>query len=517
MTRRARLLATLATLVLFASSFIGRAVLSADDGAEMIADTLGFLVQGRFESASVPPASPDPYLPPPPPFRSRYGLVPSLVPLPFLAIAWPFRRVLGAAAVDAVASLTWAAGSLLAALAFLRLARALRPGASPLWVPGILGGTFLWAYAADSYVEPWAAAGLAISAAEILSAAERSPPRAAFAATLGAVFAFWLRPVSWVLAPVFVLAALQQWKRHPDGARRSAWLLLWLGLGLAAAATLNWVRHGSPVDFGHGFVGQMPFVHAPLSGLLSTTMLPGRGVLFYAPVVLAALLAARRLGGAARILCLVAPLVLVLVSARWFIWHGGSAWGPRFLVPAFPLLAAPAVLAPRRLVAPLLAAGALVNFPGVVVAAGAYQSYAERLVPPPGVAWPGPGGDRVSEVAILTPLYGHAWLLVHAFLPGGLPAPWLSRGARETMPPPSAAACVSPWLARRLLGLPPLRPILPRLLTRTAAAYAFRDRPEQAVRFATEALALDPLDPDARTILAAGGRLAAPPPGIKGP
>lgn len=51
----------------------------------MMADTLGFLVQGRFESASIPPASPDPYLPPPLPFRSRFGLIPSLVSLPFLA------------------------------------------------------------------------------------------------------------------------------------------------------------------------------------------------------------------------------------------------------------------------------------------------------------------------------------------------------------------------------------------------------------------------------------------------
>jgi len=480
----------------------------------MIADTLGFLVQGRFESASIPPATPDPFLPPPPPFRSRYGLFPSLIPLPFLAVAWPFRRVLGAAAVDASVSLTWTAGSVLASLAFLRLARALRSSASPLWLPGFLGGTFLWTYVADSYIEPWAAAGLALSAAEILSPGESSPARAAFAAAAGAVFAFWLRPVAWVLAPVLVLAALLQWKARPDGARRSTWLVSWLGLGLAAAATLNWIRHSSPLDFGHGFVGQIPFLHAPLVGLLYSTIHPGRGVVFYAPVVLAAFLAARRLGGAALALCLGAPLVLVLVSARWFVWHGGSAWGPRFLIPVLPLLVAPAVLAPRRLVAALLAVGTLVNFTGVVVAAGAYQSYAERLIPPPGVTWPGPGGDRVSEVAILTPLYGHAWLLVSTFLPDRLPAPWLSRGARETMPHPSAAACLSPWLVRRALGLPPLSPVVPRLLTRTAVAYAYRGRPEQAVRFAREALLLDPLQAEAREILAPRGIASPQPPGF---
>jgi hypothetical protein len=507
--RRARLLAILATLALVAFSFVGRAVLSADDGAEMISDTLGFLVQGRFESASIPPATPDPFLPPPPAFRSRYGLVPSLVPLPFLAVAWPFRRALGAAWVDASASLTWAAGAILASLAFLRLARALRSSASSLWVPGFLGGTFLWAYVADSYIEPWAAAGLAFSAAEILSPKDRSAVRAASAAAAGAIFAFWLRPVAWVLAPVLFLAALLRWKACPDGARRSVWLLSWLGLGLAATTTLNWIRNGSPLDFGHGFVGQIPFVHAPLVGLLESTLLPGRGVVLYAPVVFAAFLAVRRLGGAARVLCLVAPILLVLVSARWFVWHGGSAWGPRFLIPVLPLLAAPAVLAPRRLVAVLLAVGALVNFPGVVVAAGAYQSYAERLIPPPDIAWPAPGGDRVSEVAILTPLYGHAWLLANALSPGALPAPWLSRGARETMPPPGPAECLSPWLVRRAIGLPPVSPILPRLIVRSAAGYLMRGYPAQAALFARAALSLEPRSEDASRLLAEAERRKA--------
>ena len=142
--RRVRALALLATLALLVLAFIGRAVISADDGAEMMADTLGFLVQGRFESATIPPSGPpDPYVPPVPAFRSRYGILPSLVPLPFVGTAWPFRRTLGAAGVDACASLTWAAGAVLAALAFFRLARELRPDASPLWVPAFLGGTYL--------------------------------------------------------------------------------------------------------------------------------------------------------------------------------------------------------------------------------------------------------------------------------------------------------------------------------------------------------------------------------------
>jgi hypothetical protein len=502
-----RALALLATLALIAIAFIGRAVISADDGAEMMADTLGFLVQGRFESATIPQAGPpNPYLPPVPAFRSRYGILPSLVPLPFVGAAWPFRRTLGAAGVDACASLTWAAGAVLAALAFFRLAQELRSSVSPLWVPAFLGGTYLWAYVADSYVEPFAAAGLAFAGAQILSKGDRSPARAALAVAAGCVSAYLLRPFDWITAPVFVLAALVAWRGSPNGSRRAAWLLVWLGSGLAIHGVLNQFRNGSLTDFGYGFTGRLPFVHPLLSGLVGSTVHPGRGLFLYAPIVLAALLAAPRLSWPARLLCFGVPLELVLVSARWYGWHGGSCWGPRFLVPLLPLLVAPAVLAPRRLAAALLFLGALVNLPGVLVAPGAFQNYVELLVPPPGASWPKPGGDRVSEIAILTPLYGHPWLLANSIAGRRLYAPWLARGGRETAPPPGAVDYLSPWILRRAAGLPPVSPFLPRLLVKSGFGYLVRGRPEEAVLFAEEALVLDPKDRDAPRILSEARR-----------
>lgn len=490
-----------ATGALLACAFTGRAVTSADDGAEMMSDTLGFLVQGRFESATVPPEALDPRLPPPPAFRSRYGIICSLVPLPFVGAAWPFRRYLGAGAVDACAAVTWAAGAVLAAIAFYRLARSLKTDLSPLWIPGFLGGTYLWTYAAESFIEPWSAAGLAFSGAELLSGRDRPPPRATLAIAAGCVLAFWLRPVLWITAPAVLLAALLAWKHRPDGARRGAWLLAWLVLGLAVIGVVNKVRHGSATDFGHGFSGPLPFVHSPLAGLARYTVEPGRGVLFYAPILVAALAMARRLSWPARVLCLGVPVILLLVASRWFVWHGGSCWGPRFLLPVLPLLAAPAALAPPRGVRALLILGLILNLPGVLVAPGAFQTYAEGLVPPPGANWPSPGGDRVSEVAVLTPLYGHVWLLATSLAPGRLPAPWIERGARQPSPTPPLAAFLSPWLARRAAGLQPVTPFLPRLLVRSAVGYVLRGRPPEAARFAEEALTLDPGDRDAATIL----------------
>ena len=506
-TRRGRALALLATLALVGLAFIGRAVISADDGAEMMADTLGFLVQGRFESATIPQGgAPDPYVPPAPAFRSRYGILPSLVPLPFVGSVWPLRRTLGAAGVDACASLTWAAGAVLAALSFFRLARELRPDTSALWVPAFLGGTYLWAYAADSYVEPFAAAGLAFAGAQILSKGERPPARAALAVAAGCLSAYLLRPFDWITAPVFVLVALMAWKESPEGGRRGAWLLVWLVSGLAVHGALNQLRNGSLTDFGYGFTGRLPFVHPLLSGLAGSVVHPGRGLFLYAPIVLAALFAAPRLRWPARVLCFGVPLELILVSSRWYGWHGGSCWGPRYLVPILPLLVAPAVLAPRRLAAALLVLGALANLPGVLVAPGAFQGYAELLIPPPGASWPKPGGDRVSEVAALSPLYGHPWFIANSLAGRRVWAPWLVQGARETAPPPGANGYLSPWIVRHALGLPPVSPFLPRLLVRSALGYLVRGRDEQAALFAEQALVLDPKERDAPEILAEARR-----------
>ncbi len=508
MTRKAAPYVVLAALLAFA--FIGRAVISSD-GAEVIADSLGLMITGRLQAATPPPDSFNPYFPPPPPFRSRYGAFPSIAVLPFLALAWPFRGALRAQGLDPTVALTWTCGAALASWGFLRLARALKSDASALWASAFLAGTFLWPYSADSFFEPLAAFGMAVAVERILAGDPARPVGVALAAAAGLCGAAFLKPVLWVTAPVVLLGGLLRWKDRSSALRFGSSLVGFLAAGLAAALLVNVARQGRLGDFGYGY-SSLPFVTPLAKGLTGLLLSPGRGLFLYAPLAFVALFAARRLSRPGLVLCFGVPLALLLVACRWYGWHGGSAWGPRYLLPVLPLLCAPAVLLPRTVTRPAVAAGVLVNVLGVLVAAGAYQSYTERLVPPPGDVWPGPGGDRVSEVAILTPLYGHAWLLASPFLPGRLPALWLSRGARETVPPPSAAAFVSPWLVRRLLGLPPLRPILPRLLTRTAAAYAYRRRPEQAVLFAKEALTLDPLEPDARAIVAAGGRLATTPP-----
>ncbi|MFI5182484.1 MAG: hypothetical protein ACHQPI_13945 [Thermoanaerobaculia bacterium] len=502
---RARLSAVFATAVLLAAAYIGRAVISSD-GAEVIADSLGLMVTGRLEAATIPPASIDPFFPPSPPFRSRYGAFPSIALLPVLALAWPFRGALGARGLEAAVALTWTCGAALATWAFLRLGRALRRDASALWAPAFLAGTFLWPYAADSFFEPLAAFGLAFAAERILAGNETGPVRAALAAAAGVCGAAFLKPVLWVTAPVVILGALLHWRDRLSARRFAVSLFGFLATGLAAALLVNLTRHGRMGDFGYGY-SILPFVTPLATGLLGLVLSPGRGLFLYAPLAFVALFAARRLTRAGLVLCLGVPLVLLLVSGRWYGWHGGSAWGPRYLLPALPLLCAPAVLLPRKVTWPAVAAGVVVNVLGVLVAPGSWISWVECLPTPPGAVWPKAGPDRVSSIPALSPVYGHLWLLAGGDRSGALPAIWPA--PQGGPPPPNPEEFVSPWVLRRLLGLPPLPPLLPRLLARTGAAYAYRHCPEPAMRFAEEALRLDPQEEDARAIIAARGRVAS--------
>lgn len=499
-----RPLAILLLVAASAAAFIGRGVISAD-GIEVVAVTLGFFVDGKFEAAMPPTAD----LLPVPPFSSHYGIFPSFLPVPFLAPAWPFRTQLGARGLDAFIASTWAAGAIAAAWSFYRFSRRLCPGLSPLWAPAFLTGTFLWPYSADSFFDPWAATALTLGAEGLLShtSLRPHPARLLFTAILFCTAA-WLRPILWITAPAYFLAAVLMWKDREDGSRN----ILFSGLGLASsfvvALVANTVQNGSPLHFGYQLTSSLPFSTPLLTGVWGSLFSPGRGLVFYAPLTVLSFFVLRKLRPEIRALSFATSALVLLVSAQWFIWHGGSCWGPRYLLPVLPLLAAPAVLGPRIVSGLLLAAGFCLNAPGVVVATGAWMSHVEMLVPPPSASWPKPGPARVSEIASLSPLLGHPWLLVESIRPGLLAPPWTHLGAVSQIPAPQPDEFLSPLFLRTALGLAPVSPFSVRILERTAAAYIIRGRPESAIPFAEEAVRIEPRSGAARLLLGEARRLA---------
>jgi hypothetical protein len=127
-----------------------------------------------------------------------------------------------------------------------------------------------------------------------------------------------------------VLALPAFWR----GPRRTARLLPGLALSALIWGLANWHRFGSPLRDGHGQDPAAALEPSSL-GVVGLLVSPGKGLVFYAPVVLLGLALCRDWR-------LWTPLAAsVLLHGLMHDWTGGTGWGPRFLVPVLPLVLLP--------------------------------------------------------------------------------------------------------------------------------------------------------------------------------
>jgi hypothetical protein len=105
----------------------------------------------------------------------------------------------------------------------------------------------------------------------------------------------------------------------------------------SAIAYYNVARYGNP--FNTGYLPQENFSGILWQGIAGLLISPGRGLFLYAPVLLVMLPAIPsffRRHRAEAALAGTIILVHLLLYGKWFMWHGGYAWGPRFMVPTLP-------------------------------------------------------------------------------------------------------------------------------------------------------------------------------------
>lgn len=216
--------------------------------------------------------------------------------------------------------------------------------------------TPLLPYGKHDFSDPLTGLALLAAFAAWLAYRRRESAWRALAVGLALGFAALTRTTSLALTPVFGLAL---WLGKGDGVpvpsgskvkdaarafrRRLPHLLAFaagLGVLVALSGWFNYLRFGNPLT--SGYLAEESFSGNWAEGILGLLIGPGRGLFLYAPVLVPALFGWRDLYRRHSDVALVAAAVAlahVLIYGKWFMWHGGYCWGPRFLAPAMPFLA----------------------------------------------------------------------------------------------------------------------------------------------------------------------------------
>lgn len=247
----------------------------------------------------------------------------------------------------AFSSINILAGALLAVIIYL-LGRQLGQSPRIAAVSALLGGscTMLWAYAQSTFVDSQLA--LFTSAAVLCLFSARLPPQGRLlqAAHL-LLLAGLLHGLACQIRPLAILLLLPNALFAWRGGVRALGLFLLPVVAIAAGTTwLDSEVFGRPADI--GLAGQLADQAPVLTfsytlALLGLLFSDGRGLFMLSPILLLALLAwpsLRRKQPACAWVIAGHLMVPTLFLAAFDGWHGGWCWGPRYLLPAVPLLAA---------------------------------------------------------------------------------------------------------------------------------------------------------------------------------
>ncbi len=201
--------------------------------------------------------------------------------------------------------------------------------------------------------EPMAALGTVAALYALHRSETERSPRWAVLAGLALSLSIWARLIN---SPAVLFLAWYQYahlrRRDPnvslkDAARTPrilAFLLTTALVGVGGYALYNTYRYGVPWQTGYQITKGEFFTTPPWVGFYGITLSPLRGLVWYTPVLVLAVPGFRRLWRThpldARMLLGVIAVYFALFST-WWMWWGGFAWGPRFLLPIIPLLVVP--------------------------------------------------------------------------------------------------------------------------------------------------------------------------------
>ena len=354
---------------------------------------------------------------------SKKGVAPALA---FLPVRWLARFLPGVGLLQTT-FLANALITLLTALLVGDIARRLgyggRAGVALALIYGL--ATLAWPYATHLFGEPLSA--LSLTAALWALIGLKQDQRWGWSLVLGLALgiAVATSAVYALLLPLFGLAWLLILRVERERSLQSSIFSLQFGKHALALSTpliiaagfllwYNGMRFGNPFDTGYHFEAGEGFNGPLLAGLYGLLLSPYRGIIYHQPLTLLALIGFipfwRRHRWVAGLTAAVA-VILVLVFSKWWIWWGGFAWGPRFLVPLAPYLVLwTAPLLKRWWAWLLIALSALVQALAVSANYVLWEIELRKLYP---TDWNDPlrYGAPATDNPLHSPVFGQIYLL----------------------------------------------------------------------------------------------------------
>lgn len=290
--------------------------------------------------------------------RKGLGMTLLAVPLIWLANLWPVVGLVHAALLLNPLLTAWTGGLL------FRTGRRLGWNHSTAVATALIFGlaTLAWPYTQTLFSDPLSGFGLFAAFYGILSYLQTARKRYLLAGSLAWSIAYLARVVNLATLPIYLVAVvaailaappLEGRAALPRSRRAGDLLAALLGnwrplvtfltpLALAGLVSLwwNWARFGNVWD--SGYVETERFDATWWFGVAGLLVGPARGLVWYSPALLLAIPGGvwfwREARGSFYFVVALSALYIAIYG-KWYMWHGGYSWGPRFIVPLMPFLA----------------------------------------------------------------------------------------------------------------------------------------------------------------------------------